>query len=352
MMRVCCYTSFTFAYLPRARVLAETLRSAHPDWTLCAVLVDQAPPGFDPATLFEAFDLVLGAGELGIPDWRRWLFRHDVVEACTAVKGHAMLRLMEDGFDAVVYLDPDIAVFHPLTEVTGLLEDASVVLTPHQIAPNDWELAARDNEQAALLYGVFNLGFIAVRNDAVGRDFAAWWAAQLHRACYDDPANGVFTDQRYCDLVPALFDRVAICRDPGCNVASWNLSRRRVRINQDGTIDVNGRPLTFFHFTKIGAEGDTMVERYAGDNVEVHEIWRWYARQVARHADGAIPAGFWHFGRFSNGAPIPRAARLFWRARPDLAARLGDPFDAGEEGGLFRLLAEEQPELLTEAGAD
>ncbi len=48
-----------------------------------------------------------------------------------------------------------------------------------------------------------------------------------------------FTDQRWCDLVPSLFDRVHIERDPGYNVASWNLSTRRIQILATGNIVVN-----------------------------------------------------------------------------------------------------------------
>ena len=46
-MSTVCFTSFTYSYLPRARVLAETLRQAHPDWQLWAVVVDRPPPGAD-----------------------------------------------------------------------------------------------------------------------------------------------------------------------------------------------------------------------------------------------------------------------------------------------------------------
>ena len=344
-----CYTSFTWTYLSRAQVLAATLRAVHPDWTLAAVLVDRAPTGIDPDALWRSFDSVLLVDELDIPDWRRWLFGHDVVEACTAVKGAMMQRLIAEGFDKIVYLDPDIAVFHPLAAIEQALDEASILLTPHQVAANDSSMAFGDNELGSMRHGVYNLGFIAVRADPVGRDFAAWWARQLYRACYDDVPNGIFTDQKYCDLVPALFDRVRILRDPGCNVATWNLSRRRIEIGHDGDIRVNGSPLKFFHFTKIGGEGDVMAERYGGDNVAVFEIWNWYRRLVEAGHPPTLPHRYWHYGRFSNGAPISRAVRRHFRAAPDIAEHFSDPFDAAP-GGLYDWLSRERPELLEQAG--
>ena len=342
--RICCFTSFTYAYLGRARVLLSTLRAAHPDWAVCAAVVDEPPPGTDEANLLAGFDLVLRLHDLGIPRARAWLFKHDVVEACTAVKASAMLRLMDAGFSTVVYLDPDIAVFHPLDTVLTALDGAAIVLTPHQASPNRNACVMADNELVSLRLGAYNLGFIAVRSVGAGRGFVEWWAAQLLRACYDDPAAGLFTDQKYIDLVPGLFDGVAILRDPGCNVASWNLSTRRLSIGADGGIRVNEAPLRFMHFTKINAVGDIMLDRYAGDSIEALEVWNWYRRQVARRQPAAVPDGYWRYATFSNGVAVPREARLLYRENRHLRAG-DDPFDA--DGPLYAWLSQAHAEMLT-----
>lgn len=343
-MSVCCYTSFSFTYFSRAQVLSETLRRAHPDWTLCAVIVDRPPAGIDAHTVTEFFDIVLEPEDLGIPNVRAWLFKHDVVEACTAVKGHALIRLLGN-FEKVIYLDPDIAVFHPLDRVVEHLEKASILLVPHQTQPNDTELAIWDNEGASLKYGIFNLGFLAVRNDAPARSFAKWWAGRLYQACYDDTPKGIFTDQKYCDLVPALFEGVMIDRDAGLNVASWNLSQRKIEIGHDGVIRVNGSELKFMHFTKIGSDGDHMIERYAGDNIQAFEIWRWYKKVVFKAGRPNAQKGYWHYGCFSNGVKISREVRLFYRSRPDLMEHFFDPFEA-REGSLYEWLQHEVPNLV------
>ncbi len=338
--RVACYTSFTYAYLSRARVLLESLRRTHPEWEVWAVVVDEAPPGVDEGAALAGFDQVLKLADLGIPDAAAWLFGHDVVEACTAVKGAAMLHLLAAGADTVVYFDPDIAVFNRLDEV--LAGEWSVALTPHQLEANAAPAAIRDNEIGALVYGVFNLGFVAVRNDANGRAFAAWWSGQLVRACFDDTANGIFTDQKYCDLAPGLFDGVRVVRDPGCNVASWNLSRRRVGFDDGGRVVVNGSALKFYHFTKIGGVGDLMTERYGGGNVEVFEIWHWYKRRERAMRLEGVPVGYWHYGRFADGRAITPAMRALYRERPNLQAAFAEPF-GGELVGWF---AEHRPDLL------
>ena len=332
-MKVLCYSSFTFSYLNRARVLFQTLRRFHPDWELVALITDQPPPGlvFDPAR--EPFDRVVWAQNLGIPDFEGWLFKHDVVEVCTAVKGPFLHQACEgSGADVVIYLDPDTALFSSLDPLLGWLEDHDILLTPHLIDPNDTAEAIADNDLSASRTGIFNLGFVAVRTSGEGARFAKWWNDRLLDWCYDEMDRGIFVDQRWCDHVPALFDRVMVVRDPGYNVASWNLSTRTVEVRKDGEITVNGHRLRFWHFTKLGAMGDAMTRKYGAENFPVYEIWSWYKRQVTAATDAAIPVGWWAYGAYSDGLPIAKPHRELYRARPDVQAAFPEPFDATDGG--------------------
>ena len=184
-----------------------------------------------------------------------------------------------------------------------------------------------DNEASSLRHGVYNLGFLGIRNDQVGKRMASWWSDRLLRFCYDETAKGIFVDQKWCDLVPSFFPGVGIVRDPGYNVASWNLSQRKVGISQGGDITVNDSLLRFFHFTKLGPIGDTMTQRYARDNTVVYELWSWYRRMIERHACAAIPDGWWQFAKFTNGVRIDKRWRVLYRQRRDLQDAFADPFE-------------------------
>ena len=240
MSEVHCFTSATFAYLDRVRVLAETLRRHHPEWVFWLCLVDSEPPGFVFDRAQEGIDRVVRIVELGIPDLCRWMFMHDVVELCTAVKGPMLCKLLDSGTRKVVYLDPDIAVLESLSPIEALLDRYDVVFTPHQLEPEADYQAICDNEIGSLKHGVYNLGFFAVANTAEGKRFAAWWRDRLLQFCFDDIPSGLFTDQRWCDLVPAFFSNVHVLRDSGYNVASWNLSRRPISIEKDGSLRAGG----------------------------------------------------------------------------------------------------------------
>ncbi len=284
-MPVHVYTSFSYSYLDRARVLAASLRLHHPDWVIWAVLTDKAPEGFELDWQAEDFDHVITAEDLYGDITDGWLFRHDVVEACTAVKGRALQHIMDQpDAEKVFYFDPDIALFNPVTPVEEVLDTASIVLTPHQLDPDaraDTQ-AIIDNEITLLDYGIFNLGFLAVRNCPEARRFAEWWTDRLDDWCHDRLDIGIFVDQKWCNLVPCFFDGVVILRDPGYNVASWNLNRRKLAIDDQGRAMINDALLRFYHFTKLGPIGDTMTSwRYAGDNTEVYELWWWYRHRVS-----------------------------------------------------------------------
>jgi hypothetical protein len=332
-MTVHAYTSFTYSYLNRARVLASTLRQQHPDWVLWAVVTDQPPPGYTPDPAAEPFDHWITAQDLFGPDTDSWLFGHDIVEACTAVKGRALQHLLaRPGCSRVVYLDPDIAVINPLTPALDLLDSHAIVLTPHQIDPEPRAalMAIRDNELASLTYGAFNLGFLAVANVAEGRRFADWWADRLQDWCHDRPDIGLFVDQRWCNLIPCFFDGVAVLRDPGFNVASWNLSQRRMAFDAQGRATINGTLLRFYHFTKFGPVGDTMTRRYADTNPEIFELWAWYRHRVNQATDPRIPPGWWHYATFDNGDPVPKQARELYRDRADLRQAFASPRSVGD----------------------
>ncbi len=341
-MTIHAFTSFSYSYLNRARVLADSLKRQHPDWALWAVVTDIPPDGLSQSWQADGFDHVLSVEDLFGKSTEAWLFGHDIVEACTAVKGAACRRIFEDpDCTKLFYFDPDIAIFNPMDDVVTLLDTADIVLTPHQVVPEprDARQAICDNEITSLSHGAYNLGFIALANRGEGRRFADWWDDRLRDWCHDRRDIGVFVDQKWCDLVPCFFDNVCVHRDPGCNVASWNLSHRRLEIDDDGQIRVNGVPLRFFHFTKLGPLGDTMTQRYARDNTEVYEVWSWYRNAVAAATEDGIPDGYWHYRTFDDGTPIPSKVRHLYRERKDLRAAFPRPRNV-ENGFYDWLMAE------------
>ena len=274
------YTSINNNYFAKARILAKTIKQHCKNARFSLVLSDNVMQDIN--WVNEPFDDVITIDKLGIPveNLNLWIYIHTVVELCTAVKGQALVKFLEEGSDKVVYLDPDIAVFDDLHELEQLLDEYDVLLTPHQTIPENKECDILNNEICSLKHGVYNYGFYAVRNSENGLKYARWWRDRLLSFCYDDIPNGLFTDQRWGDLAPALFEGVYILRDPGCNVSTWNITTRKVTKESDGRYYVNGSPLKFYHFSGFDSGNqEIMLNLQGGGNQHLFALRKWYIRR-------------------------------------------------------------------------
>ena len=240
-MQTVVFTIFAKNYLAHARALMDSVKRHHPEVGLSAVLVDHADGYFDP--LAEDFEIV-SSEELAIQASREFHFKYSLLELSTAVKPYAMQFLLDrHGAKNIVYFDPDILLYSSLDSILSGLQSHSFLLTPHLTSPL-WD-DRRSTELDILRSGAFNLGFLALRDGAESRALLSWWQSRLEDHCRVDLAGGLFVDQRWMDLAPGLFPSMGILRDPGCNVAYWNLSHCEVERRGEQWL-VNGEPLVFF----------------------------------------------------------------------------------------------------------
>lgn len=322
------FTSAAVNYIPKVRILFNSLRKYHPTWELHLALADQLPDYIDLDK--EPIDHVWQADKLGIPYFKGWSFCHSIVELSTAIKPFVLRKILDlPDCSNVIYLDPDTVLFSCIDEITEALASSNLTLTPHQTVPESGLEAIMDNEISSLKHGIYNLGFVGVAATNTGREFADWWSDRLYHFCRADIPNGLFTDQRWVDLAPAFFPEVRILRSPRFNTASWNLSNRHITRTEDDQFLVNDTPLGFYHFTGFDS-GDhhVMARRYSKNNPAVTELIEWYAKEIKLIENDPIGKTKWAYGQFSNGTQISRFQRIVYRERPDLQKAFPDPFDA------------------------
>lgn len=349
------FTSAACNYVPKVRALVASIRRHQPDWRIHLALADECPTALDLA--IEGFDEVHPVADLGIPDCCGWTFCHGIVELSTAIKPFLLRQLLARAdCRGVVYLDPDTVLFSSLEEVEEAIKVANIALTPHLTRPEPELEGVMDNEIAALKHGTYNLGFLAVAPTDVGLAFADWWADRCYHFCRDAIPQGLFTDQRWIDLVPGFFPGTAILRTSRLNVASWNVSTRRVTGCVPDDVRVDGEPLGFYHFTGFdsGAHRE-MAWKHAADQPAVRALIDWYAAAIASFGCDALASVPWAFGRFADGTPVPAAARTVYRERVDLQQAFPDPFATERRGGFKRWWEQqgrlEYPALFDEAAA-
>ena len=326
--RLAIFTICSNNYVPAARTFFQSARVHHPDADLFLCLADEI---IEVDGLYDPEWTVVEAARLGIDDFEKFAFRYGIMELNTAVKPFMFAHLCDGlGYDAVLYFDPDIEIFRPLTGVVDRLRDgASFVLTPHLCAPNESE--ADPNDITIMRAGVYNLGFLGVGRGHESRGVIAWWARRLRFQCVSAQEQGIFVDQKFMDLVPGFAPSAHVCHDVTLNVAYWNIGQRVLARGADG-FTVDGEALTFFHYSGFNPRQPGRLSKY-DDNAEamppvLAELTRGYAERLIANGYGTIPAGTYAYGRFASGTVIHHLVRdmfrLWHQDWPD------NPFDSYE----------------------
>ena len=330
------FTSITSNYIPKARVLAHSVKKYVPNAVFHLLLCDTPPQGFDLEQ--EEFDHLMLLDELDIDNKKSWIFQHNVVELCTAVKGRGFQEIFRRfGPDKIIFFDPDMVLFSGIEVIEGQLDQHSVLLTPHQTEPARTRSSILDNEVSSLKYGVFNLGFLAVRNSPEGIRFVNWWSDRLRDFCFDDRARGLFTDQKWGDLAPALFADLGILRGPQFNVSTWNIDSREITGDIAEGVYVNKIPLCFYHFSGIDSGAQKlMLEVYGNNNPALHQLRDWYLIRCDEMGQGLLGKLPCRYAFYDNGNEVRPAERLLYRYREELSDRFPDPYACPPKGIGYR----------------
>jgi glycosyltransferase involved in cell wall biosynthesis len=263
MANFTCCTIVARNYLPRARVLAKSLRVHHPECTLRVLVIDgvpNEPTGDEPFSTLSLGDIGLG-DELG----RQMAAIYSVLEFSTAVKAWLLTSLLQTTGRPVLYFDPDIEIFGEVGHLADLAAQHGVVVTPHHLRP-----LPRDGrtpvEADFLATGIYNLGFIGTGVGAIDSGFLQFWRERLERDALVDYPNMMFTDQRWVDFIGCFPHHVI--GDPGCNVAYWNIGQRSLTRYGDA-VSVDGQPLVFFHFSGFDPDRPHLLSVNQGERPRV-----------------------------------------------------------------------------------
>jgi len=321
-------------YLSFARTLADSLRKFHPDVPLFVLLVDRVDGYFKPEN--ERFYLV-GLNDLNIPNLSGFCFKYTILELNTAVKPSLLKYLFrQHGMSKLLYFDPDILVLENLSLLFELLKTHAIVLTPHLTAPIEDNLLPGELE--ILRAGTYNLGFIGVSNTAVAENFIEWWEKRLYDQCQMAHERGMHVDQRWIDLVPGLFDDVHILREPGYNVAYWNLHSRRIHFADDKA-RVNGQPCYFFHFSGFDPLNISAVSKHQ-DRFDIDDLgaarrlFESYRDLLLANQYGESRRWPYAFDCFDDGTKISDLARSIYLVLGHQREKLQNPFFKGSISSL------------------
>jgi hypothetical protein len=263
---ICACTAIASNYFAFARVLADSFHRFHPSVPLYILVADSPAHGAAPTGEHDRF---VTLEELQMPRMERMLIRYDRKQVLTAVKPALLRHVLDCGYETAIYLDADMLVTANLDPVLNAVAGHAMTLTPH-VGPAFAAAERLDLERALLFAGMYNAGFVGVTECDEARRFLDWWDRRLQTHCVDDIRAGLHFDQRWLDMAPALVGDLLLMRDPGVNVAYWNLPDLNVSSGPDGLL-VNGTPLRLFHFSGFDPSQSQRVTRYV-PSLRVEEL--------------------------------------------------------------------------------
>lgn len=217
-------------------LLGESVRRCHPDDLFVIGLADH--PNHVPGTFKSPYPL-LSVNDLPIPNREQLSQQYTSAEFTAACKPLFIRQAgsMHPTAKRVVYLDPTIELYQPLTE---LFADQAILLTPYLLQPPADQ--AFPDEKYFQNIGLYNSGFLALNRSAEADRFLTWWCDRVPERAFIDFCQGLCTDQIWLALVPGMFNEVGISKLRGWHVGLWNIHERVSRQAATQT------PLVFFNF--------------------------------------------------------------------------------------------------------
>lgn len=339
-------------YVARALVLFDSLGKHHGEAEFWLLLIDDAPLGAQTREAVARRGIrVLRVGEIGIAaeETANMRFAYDVTEISTAFKPWLIETVARRSGLHVFYIDPDIEFLSPMKDLVAAVNRHELVLTPHVLNPIKRD-GAKPTESDIMGSGIYNLGFLGVNRGAMRA--MAWWRERLRRECYSAPAEQRFTDQRWMDFAPSLFD-CHISKDEGCNVAYWNADERPVAFD-GGRYLVRRNPLVFFHYSGLDEERPHLLTRHHAGRPRVLLSEHPKLRRLVADYIGSLRAAKaecvdldteYPFDRFPSGEKISIQMRRVFLAELVRCERNNEtpppsPFGEGGEEPFFAWLRE------------
>lgn len=193
---------------------------------------------------------------------------------------HVLSR--KESEEICVFVDSDTYFVADVGRVLEEMQNAAILLTPHQIGPSSDEL-----EQEYLLHGWLNSGFSAYRRlHPQTPAILQWLTDRISRRAYLATHFGLSGDQPWLSGCPIIFSAdTCVTFHPGMNVAYWNLTERKISlVNQE--FRVNNHPLIFFHFSGFDVSRPLELSKHARTQMvegsALAEICRLYSLELKR----------------------------------------------------------------------
>ncbi|HEX4465932.1 MAG TPA: hypothetical protein VH025_01975, partial [Solirubrobacteraceae bacterium] len=241
-------TVATMSSLPRARVLADSLRRHQPDWPLSVMLVGREDAIAATARAEHCLSVRSVSQELDL-DVETLLARHDEEDLTILLLGHLLLRHAQRTSEPIVHLPSSAWLLADLEPLEAMLDShaAALVLRAEDLPEDGLEPTLEQLDRA----GRIDDTMLAVDGSVASRELLGWWISHVEKTLgsLDAFTVGARPEDRpwlarFIELTPARF-ATGVLEDVGANLSLWNLHDRA--LSQSGEmVAVDGDGLARF----------------------------------------------------------------------------------------------------------
>ena len=253
------FTVCSANHLAYAKTMADSLIQHAPDYNVIIGLADKNNQRFKQEDFLP--HRIVEVESLAIPNFDAMSIQYNLIELNCALKPFIAQYIFNTEYpDILLYIDADIYFYQSPSEAEQILNENAIAITPHFFTPiNDGALPM---ERDVLRSGIYNAGFIAMKQHSITDNFLQWWAERLTNQCFYNFAEGMAVDQNWLNLVPLFFEKIAIISHKGYNVAYWNLHERSLALNNNQVWVNNQEPLVFLHISGYKFETPQILSRH------------------------------------------------------------------------------------------
>lgn len=345
-MKDCAFTICAKNYIGLATILGDSIKKNTSNMDFYIIVADE----FDNNEDNQEDYIFIARNILGFKDedWKELAFKYNLTEFCTFLKPFSFAYLFSQyQYRKICYFDPDIYFFGSPKNIYDHLNNCEILLTPHKLYlnkdENDFSL-----EDEIRFTGIFNFGFVGLKEGEHTRCFLEWWSSRLKNKCFIDHNSFMFTDQKWGDFLPACFspDILHISRNLGWNVAPWNFHERKI-LFANGRFYVSLRDremsrvhnedeLIFVHFS--GYDYQLLAKGCIHQNTKGHDVFYddlkivfdLYSENISNEKNkfAYYIMKRYTYNYYTNGVMVENFHRRLYRGCLESGIEIDNPFDA------------------------
>lgn len=317
------------SYLSRIEVLEDSLKSYNHNAELHILLSEH--PDICKDIYQKTGRTLYSPQDIGCTDWLQMAFCYDMIEYSHALKPFFIEKLIQDGYESVFYLNPDIEILSSLDQAESLIPIFDIVLTlPICVPLTDDNKTPRVEDMIGA--GQFNPGYIGVSSSPDVRRLLKWWqeVCLKRRLFFHDHWYSV--DQLGTDVFSSFVEKVYVLSDHAYNMSYWNYYQRKVEYKGSKWITESGE-LKLFHFSGFSKDELTQVymyhDRIHGPNSsDLYTLVSQYFEKLNKAQWSVFAETPYSFARYSNGETISQEDRKLFSLMNSIERReIPNPFE-------------------------